>query len=72
MQFLPGLQMERGVWKAAGPFNLRLHTPSFHSDTIDLTGQQNRGYLNQLDNQAEIWLQWSTLGDKFGENEAQK
>ncbi len=53
--------MERGLWKAAGPSNSRLHSPSSHTDTIDLTGHSDRGYLNRLDNtsmrsQAKIWL----------------
>lgn len=61
MQLEPGLQMERGLWKAAGPSDSRLHTPSFHTGTIDLDGHRDRGYLNQLDNtlrrgQAKIWL----------------
>lgn len=61
MQLWPGLQMERGLWKAAGPSDSRLHSPSSHTDTIDLTGHGDGGYLNRLDNtlrrsQAKIWL----------------
>lgn len=60
MQLWPGLQTVRGLWKAAGPSNSRLHTPSSHTETIDRTGHGDRGYLNRLDNtlsgQAQIWL----------------
>lgn len=53
--------MARRLWKAAGPSNSRLHTPSSHTETIDLSGHGDRGYLNWLDNtlrrgQVKIWL----------------
>lgn len=45
--------------RAAGPSNSRLHTPSSHTETIDPTGHEHRGYLNRLDNmlggQVKIW-----------------
>lgn len=61
MQLWPGLQMESGLWKAAGPSDSRLRTPSSYTDTIDPAGHGDRGYLNRLDNalrrsQAKIWL----------------
>lgn len=65
MQLWPWIRMERGALsgkkKAGGPSDSRLHTPSSHTDTIDLTGHGDRGYLNRLDkafrrSQAGIWL----------------
>lgn len=67
MQLSPWIRMERGALsgkkkkKAGGPSDSRLHTPSSHTDTIDLTGHGDRGYLNRLDkafrrSQAGIWL----------------
>lgn len=51
MQHRPGLQMETGtervLEKAAGVSDLRLRTLS-HTDTIDLCGHGDRGYLNLL------------------------
>lgn len=55
MQLWPWIRMERGALsgkkkkKAGGPSDSRLHTPSSHTDTIDLTGHGDRGYLNRLD-----------------------